>query len=180
MTIPNKYESYMLRLINADRKEAGLSPLKFDYDLNTSSDRHSQWMLNADVFSHTGSGGSTATERMQAAGYDLEGSWATGENIALRSKGGAAGLWDEVRAMHESLMNSPGHRANLMSSKYDEIGIGLKIGEFTSNGSDFDAVVITQNFGRTSADDVRAPAADAFEFKTSALADQGNAWDMFG
>jgi uncharacterized protein YkwD len=178
MTIPNKYESYMLRLINADRKEAGLAPMKFDHDLNTSSDRHSQWMLNADVFSHTGAGGSSHTARMQAAGYDLQGSWATGENIALRSTGGAPGLWDEVRALHQMLMDSPGHRANLMSATFDEIGIGLRIGDYTSGGQDFDAVMVTQNFGRTSADDARAAAPDALVFNAP-IADHGNGWDMF-
>jgi serralysin len=164
MSIPNKYESYMLRLINADRHAAGLSPLKFDRDLNTASERHSQWMLNADVFSHTGAGGSTHTARMTAAGYDLGGSWATGENIALQSVGGAAGLWDEVRSLHRMLMNSPEHRANLMSATYKDVGLGIELGQFTQGGQTFRSVVVTEDFGRTSAHAAQKVAPDAFVF----------------
>jgi serralysin len=163
MSIPNKYESYMLRLINADRHAAGLSPLKFDRDLNTASERHSQWMLNADVFSHTGAGGSTHTARMTAAGYDLGGSWATGENIALQSAGGAAGLWDEVRSLHRMLMNSPEHRANLMSATYKDVGLGIELGQFTQGGHTFRSVVVTEDFGKTSAHAAQK-APDAFVF----------------
>ena len=164
MTTPDKYESYLLRLINADRREAGLTPLKFNGDLNTASERHSEWMLNADVFSHTGAGGSTHTARMQAAGYDLTGSWATGENIALQGVGGATGLWDEVRSLHQMLMNSPGHRAGLLSTTYKDVGLGIELGQFTSGGQTFRSVVVTEDFGKTSAPAARAAAPDAFVF----------------
>ncbi len=167
MSTPNKYESYLLRLINADRHTAGLTPLKFNGDLNTASERHSQWMLNADVFSHTGAGGSTHTARMQAAGYDLSGSWATGENIALQSAGGAAGLWDEVRSLHRMLMNSPEHRANLLSATYKDVGLGIELGQFTSGGQTFRSVVVTEDFGRTSAHAAQKAAPDTFVFHGS-------------
>lgn len=177
MTKANKYERYMVQLINEDREAAGLKPLRIDGDLNTASERHSRWMLDQDIFSHTGSGGSTHTQRMKSAGYDLEGSWATGENIGLHSKNSNGRLWDEVRAIYENLMNSPGHRANILSASFDEIGIGIEQGSYTSGGRTFDSVIVTQNFGRTSADEARAPskaaAPDAFEFRD---ADEGAAW----
>jgi Cysteine-rich secretory protein family len=161
----NKYELYMIKLINADRAEAGLKPLKINGDLNAASDAHSEWMLAKDVFSHTGSGGSTAMQRMEAAGYDLTGSWAAGENIALQSERGNARYWDDVRDLHKSLMNSPEHRANLMSANYKDIGIGIEVGQFTSNGRTFESVVVTQDFGRTSASTAQSAKADAFEFR---------------
>ena len=43
---------------------------------------HSNWMLDADTFSHTGSGGSSPGARMTAAGYDFTGSWTWRENLA--------------------------------------------------------------------------------------------------
>ena len=85
MSQVNAYEQYMLELINADRAKVGAQPLAFDSNLNTASETHSQWMLNTDTFSHTGSGGSNAGQRMTAAGYVFSGSWAWGENIAWAS-----------------------------------------------------------------------------------------------
>jgi serralysin len=164
MTTANKYESYLLRLINADRHAVGVAPLKINGDLNTASEKHSAWMLNADVFSHTGAGGSTHTARMQAAGYDLAGAWATGENIAMQSVGGAAGLWDEVRSLHRMLMNSPDHRANLLSATYKDVGLGIELGQFSSNGNTFRSVLLTEDFGKTSAHAVQKTAPDTFVF----------------
>ena len=45
-------------------------------------------------------------------------------------------------------MNSPGHRANILNPNYDVIGIGIEIGDFDG----WEAVRVTQNFARTSAD----------------------------
>ena len=49
--------------------------------------------------------------------------------------------------VHESLMNSPGHRANILNPAFDEIGIGIENGDFEG----FDSVMVTQNFGATDA-----------------------------
>ncbi len=151
MAKASRFERMMVSLINQERREAGLDPLRIDRDLNASSERHSEWMINRDIFSHTGGGGSSATDRIKAAGYDLTGSWRTGENIALQSERGSSGIWDDVRQLHQRLMNSPEHRANILNPNFDEIGIGIERGRFTS----YDAVVVTQNFGRTSADNNR-------------------------
>jgi uncharacterized protein YkwD len=171
MSIANKYERYMLRLINEDRAELGLRPMKLNGDLNTASERHSQWMLDKDIFSHTGAGGSTHTARMQAAGYDLKGSWATGENIGLQSKNDHGRLWDEVRDIYRNLMNSPDHRANMMSATFTEIGIGIEQGSFRSGGNTFESVMVTQDFGKTSSRAQQAAKADTFEFE---VADRGS------
>ena len=74
MSQPTALEQYLLELINAERAKVGAQPLAFDGDLNESADGHSAWMIGTDVFSHTGSGGSTATQRITAAGYALTGS----------------------------------------------------------------------------------------------------------
>jgi hypothetical protein len=172
MAKATKTETYMLKLINAERAEAGLKALRFDGDLNQAADTHTRWMLAQDVFSHTGAGGSSVKNRAEAAGYNLTGSWAIGENLGLQSERGAEGIRDDVRAIHEALMNSPGHRANILSRNYDEAGIGIKLGEY--NG--MTVVMVTQNFGRTSDDDrpgtrnatvaSSAPLPDDFVFAT--------------
>jgi serralysin len=150
MARANKLERYMLTLINHDRKAAGLDPLRLDNSLNASAERHSEWMLNRDIFSHSGAGGSSPENRMQEAGYALRGNWRSGENIALQSERGAAGLRDDVRDLHQRLMQSPEHRANILNPAFHEIGIGLERGMFRLNGSQLDALVVTEDFGRTS------------------------------
>ena len=141
MAIPTELESYFLQLVNADRAKAGAAALVFDAELINSSRGHSQWMDATNTFSHTGAGGSSAGTRMAAAGYDARG-W--GENIAYVSDRGAAGIDKaDVEQLHTNLMNSPGHRANLLKAAYKEIGIGLDLGDINGNK----AVFVTQNFG---------------------------------
>ncbi|WP_243470759.1 CAP domain-containing protein [Ruegeria denitrificans] len=137
----------MLALINEERTSRGLQPLKLERQLNDSAEDHSEWMLQTDTFSHTGQGGSSATQRMRDAGFDFTGSWRSGENIAWQSERGPAGASDDVVQLHQSLMNSPGHRANILNPDFEYIGIGIEEGNF--NG--WDAVIVTQNFATTSA-----------------------------
>ncbi len=145
MSQANAYEQYMLELINAERARVGAQPLAFDGDLNESAEDHSAWMISTDTFSHTGAGGSSAADRMKAAGYVFSGSWAWGENIAWVSTRAPAGLQDEVQLLHTSLMNSSGHRSNLLNDGYREIGVGFEVGQYGS----YEGAFVTQNFART-------------------------------
>lgn len=150
MTTASNLERAMLDLINAERRAAGLDALVLEVDLNTAAERHSQWMLDADVFSHTGRGGSSATARMRDAGLDLTGAWGTAENIAIQSERGVSGWSDDVADLHNSLMNSSGHRANILTAGFDYVGIGIEIGNFTySGGGTYRSVIVTQNFAYT-------------------------------
>jgi hypothetical protein len=148
MSIATVYERQMLDLINADRAAHGLAPVQLELRLNASSDIHSSWMNASDVFSHTGAGGSSATQRMKDAGFDFSGRWASGENLAWQSERGADGISDDVADLHIALMNSPGHRANILSPKFELVGIGIVEGVFRG----MDGVMITQNFARTDAE----------------------------
>ena len=82
MSQASAHEQLMLELINADRARNGAQPLAFDDNLNTAAENHSQWMIDTEIFSHTGINGSSAGDRMKAAGYVFSGSWSWGENIA--------------------------------------------------------------------------------------------------
>ena len=147
MSQASELERQMLDLINAERTSRGLNPVQLELRLNDSAEEHSEWMLQQDVFSHTGAGGSSAGDRMEDAGFQFSGSWTWAENIAWQSERGAPGLADDVIDLHNSLMNSPGHRANILNANVEVIGIGIEQGNF--NG--WDAVMVTQNFARTSA-----------------------------
>ena len=148
MSLASTAERQMLDLINQERADAGLNPLQLNTLLNEASEDHSAWMIGTDTFSHTGQGGSSATDRMEAATYPLEGSWASGENIAWQSERGADGIADDVLELHQGLMESPGHRANILNPEFTEIGIGIEQG----NMEGFGAIVVTQNFARTDGD----------------------------
>ena len=139
-------EREMLELINAERTSRGLNPLQLELRLNDAAEDHSEWMLNANVFSHTGQGGSSAGDRMRDANFNFSGSWTWGENIAWQSERGSSGISDDVANLHTSLMNSPGHRANILNPNFEVIGIGVEIGNYKG----WDAVMVTQNFARTS------------------------------
>ena len=145
MTQPSTYEQYLLELINAERAKVGAQPLAFDGDLNEASEGHSQWMIGTDTFSHTGSGGSTAGQRMTAAGYAFTGSWSWGENIAYATTRSPAGLQDEVLLLHTNLMNSSGHRANILNDNYREVGLGFETGDYGGRDSAF----VTEDFARS-------------------------------
>ncbi len=140
-------EFFMLDLINEERAANGQSALKLEQNLNQSAEDHSLWMLRADIFSHTGVSGSSSGDRMRNADFTFSGSWASGENVAYQSVRGAAGFIDDVENLHDALMNSSGHRANILSGNFEYVGIGVEYGTF--NG--YNVIMITQNFAKTSA-----------------------------
>ena len=148
MSFASAYERYFVGLVNQARQAEGHSALRIDKRLNDSSEGHSRWMLQADVFSHTGQGGSSSRERIEAAGFPLVGDWHTAENIAYVGISGEGDLKDEIRALHRMLLESPGHYANIMGdSAY--IGIGLEVGYLRVNGQNHRVLMATQNFGDT-------------------------------
>lgn len=147
MSVASTFERLMLDLINQERTSRGLDPLTLELRLNDASEDHSTWMDQSGNFSHTGVAGSSPGDRMRDAGFAFSGSWTWGENIAFQSERGAPGIADDVADLHRALMNSPGHRANILNPNFDLIGIGIEEGD----NRGFDAVYVTQNFARTSA-----------------------------
>lgn len=165
---PTAYEQLLLELINRARADPaaeaarfgiglneGLSrggisaaakqPLAFNQYLIAAARGHSQWMLNVDQFSHVGVNGSDAGDRMTAAGYPLSGDWAWGENIAWRGTTGVPDVVAYIRTMHEGLFKSTtGHRQNLLNDRFTEVGIATVEGRYFTNGSNYNAVMVTQ------------------------------------
>jgi Ca2+-binding RTX toxin-like protein len=104
---------------------------------------HSLWMLNNDVFSHTGINGTQPWDRAENAGY-LRGY--VGENIALNSITGSSTLASMIAVQHQAFMLSAVHRAQLMTERYREVGLGQERGDFTQGGT-FDVSIVTEVFG---------------------------------
>lgn len=100
----------VINIVNKERSKAGLQPLQMNESLMRSS-RHRAKELK-DKFSHTRPDGSSCfTVIEESVSYG-----AAGENIA-------AGQSDTESVMN-SWMNSEGHRSNILSEKYTDIGVG--------------------------------------------------------
>lgn len=126
----------MLNLINNERRRNGMSDLCFNSKLILAARSHNNDMVVRDYFSHTGSDGSSISTRVNRVGYrDWRG---IAENIAINSS---------VQGAHTSLMNSAGHRANILNSSYNQIGIGFLT---QTRGRWQGYLYVTQVFGQSS------------------------------
>ncbi len=105
-------EAKMLELVNQERAKAGVNPLKVDMGLVKSARVKSQDMVNRNYFAHTAPDGTTPWDLMKAQCVTY--SYA-GENLA-----GAP----TVERAHTALMNSDGHRRNILNPNFTHIGIG--------------------------------------------------------
>jgi uncharacterized protein YkwD len=126
-----------LCLLNAERRKHGLAPLKENRKLDKASVGHSRDMVRRKYFEHGDFAG-----RIKASGY-LSGafSYDIGENIAW-----GGGSNSTPRTIVRLWMNSPGHRANILSRSFKEIGIGIARGA-PQSGQGRDAATYTTDFG---------------------------------
>jgi uncharacterized protein YkwD len=137
---PSETELEVVELLNQERAKVGLPRLVIDMRLMESVRRHSTDMATNNFFSHTGSDGSSPFDRISEAGYSMR---SAGENIA--------GGYRTAEAAVQGWMNSDGHRANILNSSYEHIGVGYIYGENASYGHYW-----TTNFGSTN-DTVQSP-----------------------
>ncbi len=137
-------ERTTLCLVNRERARRGIKRLDADGRLARSAGRYSSAMVRETFFSHVSPGGGTMLERIRRAGY-LDGArgYTVGENLAWGS-GRLATPIETVNAW----MNSPGHKANILNRRFDEIGIGVAPGAPVSGVGN--AATYTQHFGARS------------------------------
>lgn len=147
--IATALEKHVVASINAERADAGLPALRIETHLNASAQAHSDWMADTGTFSHSGVGGSHATDRIGEADFPLVAPWRTSENIAFTSISGGLGT-GEMDFLHEGLMESDGHRGNILDPDVSYVGVGVSVGTITTAGIEQDVVYLTQNFADTS------------------------------
>ena len=123
----SRLEADVARSINAEREAEGLAPLKIEAHLNAAAQAHSDWMAETGTMSHTGEGGSDAGDRIAETGFDFAGQWGWAENLAWSTISGGLDR-DETKLMHDGLMGSAGHRANILHPDMAYVGIGLSTG----------------------------------------------------
>jgi uncharacterized protein YkwD len=113
-----------LCLLNQQRAANGIGPLVENAALSTASAGYSQRMVAQGFFGHESPDGGTLVQRLTDVGYlGGDDGWVVGENIGW----GQASL-ATARSMVSAWMNSPGHRENLLSADYTEVGLGLALG----------------------------------------------------
>lgn len=107
-------QSRMLELVNAERTKAGLKPLAWDADLARVANIKAKDMVDNNYFSHTSPTYGSPFEMMRKFGIQYR---TAGENLAGYSS---------VEGAHNGLMNSEGHRRNILNPSFTHIGIGVQ------------------------------------------------------
>jgi uncharacterized protein YkwD len=111
-------EIEMLKMINVEREKHGLKPLKADTELTIVARAHSKDMFVRGYFAHENPEGKSPFDRMREANVKFN---TAGENLALAQT---------LELAHINLMNSPGHRANILQPSFGRLGIGILDGGF--------------------------------------------------
>jgi uncharacterized protein YkwD len=106
-------EAAMLVLVNEERVKAGLPALQADPQALDTARAHSRDMFARGYFSHIGPDGATPFDRMRANGLRFR---TAGENLALAPS---------LPMAHKGLMDSPGHRANILQPAFGRLAVGI-------------------------------------------------------
>lgn len=129
---------------NINRKQDNTSLLAENSLLDIAAQAKADDMAKKGYFSHVSPDGSEPWYWIKEAGYDY--SYA-GENLAVN--------FSDSEDVMKAWMNSPGHRANILSGNFKEIGIGVSSGLY--NGKE--AVFVVQMFGSRVFTVIAPPAA---------------------
>ena len=150
---PVEAERRVLALVNRDREAAGLPALAWDERVADVARAHSQEMRSTRVVAHVSPTTGSAADRVRAVRIRTA--------VVLDNVARAYGLGEA----HQGLMNSPGHRANLMSSLATHIGIGIVFGDEVSGRRE---IFVTQVFTRVPPKVDAVPAAELVRKRISA------------
>ena len=123
------YEQKVVELVNVERQKAGLSTLKMDSAISNVARAKSKDMAVNNYFAHQSPTYGSAGDMLRQFGI----SWsAWGENIASGQR--------TPEIVVNAWMNSPGHRANILSNNFSKIGVGYVT---NSNGTPYWTQIFT-------------------------------------
>ena len=108
------FQKEVLRLVNVERSKVGLKELTLNTELSNVATLKSQDMANKNYFSHTSPTYGSPFDMMKKFNISYK---TAGENIAK-------GQTTPAQVV-EAWMNSEGHRANILSSKFTDLGVGV-------------------------------------------------------
>ena len=109
----NSDEQEVFNLINKQRKQNGLSSLSINSEVQNAARIKAKDMVDKNYFSHTSPTYGSPSDMLKSFNISYK---TAGENIAGNSSNsGAVTAW----------MNSPGHKANILNSSFNQTGIGV-------------------------------------------------------
>ena len=106
-------EAQMLDLINKERTTRGLAPIRSDPEMREVAIKHSADMFERGYFSHNTPEKKDPFDRMRD------------DEVRFRTAGENLALAPTLKIAHTGLMNSPGHRANILRPQFGRVGIGI-------------------------------------------------------
>jgi len=112
-SIDNALENQMINLVNKERQSRNISSLTLDESIVDVAREKSRDMFLRRYFSHYDPDGKNAADRMNMARVPFE---LVGENLAYAP---------DLLSAHDGLMNSEGHRKNILDNRFHRIGIGV-------------------------------------------------------
>lgn len=127
ISIDEVSEQRMLELINEERAKVGAKPLVIDKTIKEVARAHSRDMWERGYFAHNNPDGEDPFKRMKDGGAKFI---SAGENLAFAPT---------VAIAHQGLMNSPGHKRNILDPAFGRVGIGVQSGGIYGK-------MFTQNF----------------------------------
>jgi uncharacterized protein YkwD len=149
MTVPEpgqlaKAAAATLCLVNEQRRQAGLAPLRENPKLDGVARAHSHDMVRRDYFDHTAPGPVTFDRRIRRSGYlSRAARYDVGENLGEGTR-----LSATPESIVSAWMRSPEHRANILSADYRDSGIGVAAAVPASFGHGAPGATYTEDFGR--------------------------------
>lgn len=125
----------VLSEMNVYRAKSGAAPLHFDARLTAAAEDRMRDMEDLEYWAHDAPDGRTPFVWLKARGYEYQ---YAGENLATG--------FETTEVLVQGWMESPGHRANILSLDYDDVGIAVIDGSTTRRATGKSVVVM---FGRT-------------------------------
>lgn len=113
LSIDEKSEREMFVMVNEERKKAGVGQLTWAPTIVPVARAHAKDMWERKYFSHVSPEGKDVGDRLAAQNIKYQ---LAGENLALAPT---------LQTAHTGLMNSEGHRANILEKRFKKIGIGV-------------------------------------------------------
>jgi len=132
-TLEKGYETLLFELTNAERKVQGVAVLQNSSKVASVARTHSKDMGLNDYFNHDNLKGKSPFDRLSDRGIQFRNA---GENIAMG--------YTSPYFAHEALMNSLGHRKNIISTSYSQLGVGVYFADWTYGSIPY----YTENFIR--------------------------------
>ncbi len=111
-TVSVSWNEEVLRLVNIERANNGLSALGYAYSAQSAADVRAAEIIQ--VFDHTRPNGTTCFTALDEAGVTY---YTAGENIAMG--------YTTPAAVVDGWMNSPGHRANILHPNFTQLAVGI-------------------------------------------------------